>query len=209
MRKGGNLKAQSRQYRRQPRPTNGRHRTRSSGRSEFVTQPSHKGATFAARAPVVVMRRKTIEEEAGVHFGTSGLCRDVRPSFTSPAPMTDQAALASSADTDRAARNAFDPRFYKTSRKKSLSTFAARPTVAVMAQKIHREEKSVHFRGSRPCSYVDLLENSPAPSRGRLRPSRGRRGKDCRLPPLQERAESSVLTKKLAGFGPLQRQVGR
>lgn len=170
------------------------------------------------------MRRKTIKEEAGVHFRTSGLCSYVRPFFTSsaprsdaarlgvaeaPAPMTDQAALAWSPDTDRAARGASPRASTRPRARKSLSTFAARPTVSVMARKIHRGEKFVHFRGSRPCSYVDLLENSPTPGRGRLRPSRGRCGKDCRLHLLWERAEFSFLTKKLAGFGPLQRQRGR
>lgn len=61
----------------------------------------------------------------------------------------------------------------------------------------------IHFRGSRPCSYVGILEEAsiagPAPASLRSR----------RVYLLWELIEFAVLTKKLAGFGPLQRQVGR
>jgi hypothetical protein len=76
-----------------------------------VTQPSHRGATFAARAPVVVMRRKTIEEEAGGHFRTSGLWSYVRPSFA--VRLQSQTWRVSS----RCPR-CIAPRFFKPSRTK-------------------------------------------------------------------------------------------
>jgi hypothetical protein len=99
------------------------------------------GATFAARAPVVVVRRKTIDERAGVHFGTSGLCSYVRPCFAArsrarrgapPRRLYSRVWPRSSclvSGPDHGALGASPPRFYKTSRK----------------------EKSVHFRRSAHC----------------------------------------------------------
>lgn len=162
------------------------------------------------------MRRKTTEKKRGVHFRAFLLCSYVRPPLqprSEPGAarlggaeallLTTAAKQLLSRQRARTAAAAvpYPARFHKTSRKKSLSSFAARPTVSVMARKIDRGEKSVHFRGSRPCSHVDLLERPPAPGRARLRPSRGHRGEDCRLHLLWERVESSFLTKKVTDFG--------
>lgn len=168
------------------------------------------------------MRRKTIEKKRGVHFRTSGLYSYVRPSIQAPLQSPDAARLAAakSPHPPRLARQLLPrqqtaprclaPPSFKDLGKKSLSTFATRRTVAVMARKIHRGEKSVHFRGSRPCSYVDLLGKTPQRQvAGGCTRRDGHRGEDCRLPLLRERTEFSGLTKKLAGFTPLERQRGR
>lgn len=169
------------------------------------------------------MRRKTIEKKRGVHFRACLLCSYVRPSFAAPlqSPARRVSAvprlhrsgparqLLSRQRAQTAAAAAPRPRFYKASLKKSLSTLAARPTVSVMPERSIEEKSLSTFEARAPVLTWTFSKTPRRQAAGGCAHRVRHRCMDCRLSLLQERSESFFLTKKVAGFGPLQRQRGR
>jgi hypothetical protein len=124
------------------------------------------------------MRRKTIKEKAGVHFGTAGLWSYVRPFFASPAPESDAARLgvaeAPTPMTDPGSSclvvSGHRPRRPRCFRPALLQDLAEEKSVHIRpsahccsdGRKTHRGEKFVHFSSRAPLFLCGPLRKPPS-----------------------------------------------